>query len=88
MIMNSKSDKSKMLVGEVVSDKMDKTITVKVQRTFAHPLYGKTVRSFKKYKAHDEAQIAKIGDLVEIVECRPLSKTKHMMLTRVIQTNS
>lgn len=88
MITSSKSDKSKMLVGEVVSDKMDKTITVKVQRTFAHPLYGKTVRSFKKYKAHDEAQVAKIGDLVEIVECRPLSKTKHMMLSRVIQTNS
>ena len=88
MITSSKSDKSKMLVGEVVSDKMDKTITVKVQRTFAHPLYGKTVRSFKKYKAHDEAQVAKMGDLVEIVECRPLSKTKHMMLNRVIQANS
>ena len=76
----------KILVGEVVSDKMDKTITVKVSRTFTHQLYGKTVRSFKKYKAHDENGTAKMGDVVEISECRPLSKTKHMVLSRVIQS--
>jgi len=75
----------KVLVGEVVSDKMDKTITVKVSRTFTHPLYRKTVRSFKKYKAHDENSTAKMGDVVEIAECRPLSKTKHMVLSRVVQ---
>ena len=84
----SSENKNKVLQGEVVSDKMDKTITVKVTRMFAHPLYGKIVRRFKKYKAHDEAEVAKIGDLVEIMECRPLSKTKHMVLSRVIQSNS
>lgn len=88
MVNSSENKTGKVLVGEVVSDKMDKTITVKVTRTFAHPLYGKTVRSFKKYKAHDEAEVAKIGDMVEIMECRPLSKTKHMVLNRVIQSNS
>lgn len=87
MVMSSEN-KNKVLQGEVVSDKMDKTITVKVTRTFAHPLYGKIIRRFKKYKAHDEAEVAKIGDLVEIMECRPLSKTKHMVLGRVIQSNS
>ena len=85
---NSTKVSNKMLVGQVVSDKMNKTITVKVMRTFSHALYGKTVRTFKKYKAHDEAEIAKIGDVVEIVECRPLSKTKHMTLHRVLQSNS
>jgi small subunit ribosomal protein S17 len=84
----SSENKNKILQGEVVSDKMDKTITVKVTRMFAHPLYGKIIRRFKKYKAHDEAEVAKIGDLVEIMECRPLSKTKHMVLSRVIQSNS
>lgn len=87
-MVKSSENKNKVLQGEVVSDKMDKTITVKVTRMFAHPLYGKIVRRFKKYKAHDEAEVAKIGDLVEIMECRPLSKTKHMVLSRVIQSNS
>lgn len=73
-----------MLVGEVVSDKMDKTFVVKVSRTLKHPLYGKVVTKFKKYKVHDEDNVAKIGDMVEVVECRPLSKTKHMILNRVI----
>ena len=73
-----------MLVGEVVSDKMDKTFVVKVSRTLKHPLYGKVVTKYKKYKVHDEDNVAKIGDLVEVVECRPLSKTKHMILNRVI----
>lgn len=87
-MVNSAKNNNKVLVGEVISDKMDKTITVKVTRSFAHPLYGKTIRQFKKYKAHDESQVAKIGDLVEIMECRPLSKTKHMILNRIIQSNS
>ncbi|MBM3887280.1 30S ribosomal protein S17 [Candidatus Dependentiae bacterium] len=87
-MVKSSENKNKVLQGVVVSDKMDKTITVKVTRMFAHPLYGKIVRRFKKYKAHDESEIAKIGDLVEIMECRPLSKTKHMVLSRVIQSDS
>jgi len=85
---NSSVKQNKSLIGIVVSDKMEKTITVKVSRTFAHALYGKTVRKFKKYKAHDEQGVAKIGDTVEIMECRPLSKTKHMTLHRVIRSNS
>ncbi len=72
------------LVGEVVSDKMDRTVVVNVVRTLRHPLYGKVIRRHKKYKVHDERNEAKEGDLVEIAECRPLSKTKHMALVRVI----
>ncbi len=86
MVQELQQKLGKVLVGEVISDKMDKTITVKVSRTFTHQLYRKTVRSFKKYKAHDESGVAKMGDVVEIVESRPLSKTKHMVLNRVIQS--
>lgn len=75
---------SRSLEGTVISDKMNKTITVKVWRTFRHPLFGKVVKKFKNYKVHDEKEIASIGDFVEIAECRPLSKTKHMILKRVI----
>lgn len=78
------SKKVRTMVGEVVSDKMDKTIVVKVERTFIHPTYKKVVSRFKKYKAHDEEQTSAIGDVVEIIECRPFSKTKHMMLNRII----
>lgn len=74
----------KLYQGEVVSDKMEKTIVVAVTRTFQHPVVGKVIRRAKKYKVHDEKNVAKIGDIVEIIECRPLSKTKHMMLSRVI----
>ena len=75
---------SRVAVGQVISDKMDKTVVVKVVRTLKHPLYGKVIRRFKNYKVHDENGIAHVGDKVEIVECRPLSKTKHMVLNRVI----
>jgi small subunit ribosomal protein S17 len=76
--------KVRTMIGAVVSDKMDKTVVVKVERTFIHPTYKKVVTRFKKYKAHDEEQASAIGDVVEIIECRPLSKTKHMMLNRII----
>lgn len=76
--------KNRVLVGQVVSDKMEKTIVVEVERTFKHAQYGKVIRRSKKYKVHDEENVAKIGDKVEITECRPLSKTKHMVLSRVI----
>lgn len=75
---------SRVMEGKVVSDAMDKTITVLVTRTLVDPDLGKVVRKYKKFKAHDEKRIAKNGDWVEIKECRPLSKTKHMMLTRII----
>ena len=80
------SASSRVFVGEVVSDKMDKTIVVKFVRTFRHPVYGKVVRRHKKYKVHDEQGIAKQGDVVEVKECRRLSKDKHMTLVRVVQT--
>ena len=66
----------KVRVGVVVSDKQDKTVVVKVERRFAHPLYGKGVARTKKYHVHDENNEYKVGDTVRIVETRPLSKTK------------
>ena len=68
--------KGKILKGVVVSDKMDKTIVVSVSRFVKHPLYGKFYKVSKKYKAHDEGNVYKIGDKVEIVETRPISKDK------------
>ncbi len=66
----------RVLQGIVVSDKMDKTITVKVERKIMHPLYKKFIRRSKKYAAHDEKNTCKVGDQVRIRECRPLSKRK------------
>jgi small subunit ribosomal protein S17 len=66
----------RVLSGRVTSDKMDKTITVLVDRRVMHPLYKKFIRRSKKYAAHDEANLCKIGDKVRIVECRPISKRK------------
>ena len=66
----------RVLQGVVVSDKNAKTVVVKVERRFTHPMLGKTVRRSKKYHAHDEAGQFKVGDLVRIRECRPISKQK------------
>lgn len=74
----------RVIMGEVVSDKMEKTVVVKVTSTLKHPVYGKVIRRYKKFSVHDENGLAKIGDSVEIAECRPLSKTKHMTLVRVL----
>lgn len=71
--------------GVVTSDLMNKTITVEVERTYRHPKYGKFVRKAKKYHAHDEQGEAKKGDRVEIMDCRPYSKTKRWRLVRVIE---
>lgn len=75
----------KSYVGTVVSAKNDKTITVKVETYRKHPLYSKRVKYSKKYAAHDELNVAKVGDLVEIMETRPLSKTKRCRLVKVLQ---
>ena len=66
----------RILKGKVISDKADKTLTVLVERRFIDPFFKKTIRSKKKYKTHDENNNFKIGDIVRIQECRPISKTK------------
>ena len=75
----------RMLQGEVVSDKMDKTIVVQVQRRYRHPRYRKYVNEQVRYKAHDENNEAKIGDKVRIVESRPLSRDKRWRLLSVLE---
>ena len=77
--------KRKQRVGEVVSDKMTKTIVVRVQRRFPHPQYKKIVTSYKKFYAHDEKSEAKTGDTVCIEESRPLSKLKRWTLVKVVE---
>ena len=70
-------------VGEVISNKMTKTIVVRVQRRFPHPEFKKVVTQYSKFYAHDEKSVAKVGDLVRIQECRPLSKMKRWRLVEV-----
>ena len=70
----------RVLSGRVTSDKMDKTITVLVDRRVMHPLYKKFIRRSKKYAAHDEANLCKVGDLVRIEECPPISKRKSWLV--------
>ena len=72
------------LTGHVVSDKMDKTVTVLIERRVTHPLYGKIVTRSKKYHAHDEKNECHPGDLVTIEECRPLSKTKSWRVAKLL----
>lgn len=79
------SEQRKILVGRVTSDKMDKTIVVRVERLKRHTRYGKVLRFHKKYKAHDEQNAAKIGDWVKIIESRPISKEKRWALVEVLQ---
>ncbi|MDX1512331.1 MAG: 30S ribosomal protein S17 [Gammaproteobacteria bacterium] len=73
------------LVGEVVSDKMQKSITVLIERTVKHPLYKKYIKRSTKLHAHDENNECRVGDLVSIRQCRPLSKTKAWRLDRIIE---
>ncbi len=72
----------RILQGVVVSDKQDKTIVVRVERRLMHPIYKKFIRRSKKYAAHDEANTCKIGDVVRIRECRPISKNKTWELVK------
>ena len=80
--------KRKVYTGQVVSDKMDKTVVVETKRTFKNPRFHKIVTKSKKYKVHDEQQEAKKGDIVEFYETRPLSKTKYMRLARIVRARS
>lgn len=83
----SESKLKRTLVGKVVSDKMDKTVTVLVERRVQHPLYGKYIVRSNKYHAHDETNQYKEGDLVEIQETRPLSRTKAWTVTRLVEAS-
>jgi small subunit ribosomal protein S17 len=84
--------KGKRLTGRVISNKMQKTVIVEVERTHRHPLYGKVVRVHKHYKAHDENNECSMGDRVRIVESRPYSKDKHFrveaILNRAVQIDT
>ena len=71
--------------GTVISDKMDKTIVVNVERQYKHPLYKKIVRKHKKFQSHDENNDCKVGDVVLIEECRPLSRNKRWTLSKIIE---
>lgn len=76
---------TKTRVGTVVSDRMNKTVVVKVERMMSHPVYGKTVKRTKKFKAHDEKNQCRIGDLVRLTETRPLSKEKRWRVVEIIK---
>ena len=78
-------NRRKVRTGVVVSDKMDKTIVVAVERLMRHPLYGKTIKQTKKFKAHDENNECKVGDIVTIMETRPLSREKRWRLVKIIR---
>ena len=81
----SEEKNKRTLIGRVVSDKMEKTVTVLVERRVKHPIYDKIVVRSKKYHAHNDENQAKNGDLVEIQETRPLSKTKSWMVTKLLE---
>ena len=81
----SEMTSKRTLVGRVVSDKMDKTVTVLIERRVKHPMYDKIIVRSSKYHAHNTDNEAKSGDLVEIQECRPLSKTKAWQVTKLLE---
>jgi small subunit ribosomal protein S17 len=78
-------ERRKRLVGVVTSDKMSKTVVVRVERTYRHPLYKKVVRDAKKYMAHDEENACRLGDRVQIVESRPLSRRKRWAVEEILE---
>lgn len=80
-----RNTRRKVLVGEVVSDRMQKTIVVEVRRRVRHPRYEKVINKFKKFYAHDEKQEARVGDIVRIEESRPLSRLKRWRLVEIVQ---
>jgi len=82
--MSAKESNPRTLTGKVVSDKMNKTIVVLVERTVKHPKYGKIIKRRTKIHAHDETEISQVGNTVKIRESRPLSKTKTWVLVEVI----
>jgi small subunit ribosomal protein S17 len=83
--MSQQDESNRVLTGQVVSDAMDKTITVVIDRRVKHPLYGKFMRRSTKVHAHDESNECRKGDLVRVEQCRPLSKTKSWRLVEVVE---
>lgn len=83
--MTETTSLKRTLVGKVVSDKRNKTVTVMIERRVMHPIYGKIMIKSSKYHAHDENNEYKLGDTIEITESRPLSKTKNWVATRLVQ---
>lgn len=83
--MAERTSRRKVRVGTVVSDRMEKTIVVNVETRMPHPLYGKIVRRSKKYNAHDEENQCRVGDVVRIMETRPLSRTKRWRLVEIVE---
>ncbi|EXI90852.1 MAG: 30S ribosomal protein S17 [Candidatus Accumulibacter regalis] len=83
--MSETTSNKRTLVGRVVSDRMDKTVTVVVERRVKHAIYDKIMMRSSKYHAHDDGNDAKSGDLVEIQECRPLSKSKAWVVTKLLE---
>ena len=84
--MASTETRTRTLQGRVVSDKMDKTITVKIERRVKHPVYGKYITRSSKVHAHDEENKAGMGDIVLVAESRPMSKSKSWILVEVVET--
>jgi len=83
--MNERNENPRTITGKVVSNKMDKSISVEVERRVPHPVYGKYIKRTTKLMAHDENNECQEGDLVEITSCRPLSKNKTWMLHRIVE---
>ncbi|MDR1511306.1 MAG: 30S ribosomal protein S17 [Endomicrobium sp.] len=83
----SERNKRKRRIGVVVNDKNEKTRKVSVKRTYRHPLYGRVIRSKSKIAVHDEKNMSRVGDMVEIIESRPLSKTKRWVLIKILSRN-
>ncbi len=84
-MMSEEVKVERSLMGRVISDKMDKSIVVLMERQVKHPIYGKFIKRSKKYHVHDENNECKVGDTVSFKECRPLSKTKHWTLVKVVE---
>lgn len=83
--MNTRSAKRRYWFGNVVSDKMEKTVIVAVDRFVRHPVYHKVLRRVTKLKAHDEQDVCKVGDRVKLIQTRPISKTKHWRVVQVME---
>jgi small subunit ribosomal protein S17 len=82
---STRTTNRKEMIGKVVSAKMEKSIIVQVERRMKHPIYGKTIRSTNKYIAHDEKNECGVGDLVQLMETRPLSKNKRWRLVKIVE---